>query len=601
MVISNKKRIFSVSLIIIIIFTIASAIIDFEQKNIAVSKYIIKTINSKSPYKIKIASEPKLSIFPWIGLEIPNVTFQNELNGNHLDATKIAIKLDPIQLLFRKTKVSAIGITGMKVNKDVFNDILNNFKQINFERLSLQDKINLEIKNSEIEFQESEGNIYNLTKINARLIGYRIGLPFTVSAEGLLNQNNISSKIQLKSLLTISPDNIKLRNSHMNITTLTPKGQIRLIMDSNTAYEIAENKIHINDMIGFLNNSEFIGKMTADIDTKEIYGDIHVLTFSLKNFIHGIDKSIKLNDRMGPYNTNAQIQIKNEMVYISAKIDESKIKSTLTLSGKNKGLVSNINKLNLKKDDLKLLDTLTGLNIWPSFTSATKIERLAYDNLKANKCTITTNKNDKSYTVELNTNDFYNGILNAKLKHVINNYQLTANIKNTQVNPILRDMGITPEPMSGSLDITSSIKGTGISLEELYATMHGPVIIQLKNGHLSNNANPTTLLINNLANENLNISRPTIFKEITSNCYYSKSILDCSLLRIKTPISILTGKTKFNFNNNDLQANLDFNEFQKTKATPITVKYSGNIHHIKAAIDLKSPNSSTSSILQTYK
>ena len=76
MVINNKKYIISVSLITIILFTAAFAIINFEQKNIEISNNLIKTINTKSSYEIKTSSKPKLSIFPWVGVEIPNVTLQ---------------------------------------------------------------------------------------------------------------------------------------------------------------------------------------------------------------------------------------------------------------------------------------------------------------------------------------------------------------------------------------------------------------------------------------------------------------------------------------------------------------------------------------------
>ena len=131
MVINNKKYIISVSLITIILFTAAFAIINFEQKNIEISNNLIKTINTKSSYEIKTSSKPKLSIFPWVGVEIPNVTLQNKHNDTHLNITNIAIKIDPIQLLINKIRISAIGLTGLTVNSEVFKELTENFRKIN--------------------------------------------------------------------------------------------------------------------------------------------------------------------------------------------------------------------------------------------------------------------------------------------------------------------------------------------------------------------------------------------------------------------------------------------------------------------------------------
>ena len=600
MVINNKKYIISVSLITIILFTAAFAIINFEQKHIEITNNLIKTINTKSSYEIKTSSKPKLSIFPWVGVEIPNVTLQNKHTDTHLKITNIAIKIDPIQLLINKTRISAIGLTGLTVNSEVFKELTENFRKIKFENFYPTNTINLEIRNAEIGYVDAKDKEYGLTNLNARVIGYRVGSPFTINAEGQLSQNDITSKIQLKSLVTVSPENIKLRNSHLKATTTTPSGHLRLIMDSNTTYEYATNTLHTADIIGFLNNSEFMGTISTNFDKKTTEGSINVLTFSLKNFIHAIDKRIQLNDRIEPYNTKAQINIKNDIIKINTKIDESKIQSTLFIGKEQNKLVSSANKISIKRDDLKLFYFLLELDANRDFIAETEIKELTYENLIAKKCTLTSTKNNTNSTTEINVKDFYNGTLNAKFEHDLKNNRLTTKVKSAQITPILQDTGITNEPISGTLDITSEISGNGASLEHFYSSMHGPVIAKLKNGHLSRDINPTTLLMNNLTSNDIKISRPAIFNKIKSECYYNNEVLNCSLLKIKTPTSTMTGMTKFNFNNHNLQAYLNLNELEKTKVTPLTIKYSGNINNIKTAIDFEMPHSSTSSILGSY-
>ena len=68
----------------------------------------------------------------------------------------------------------------------------------------------------------------------------------------------------------------------------TPHGQLRLVADSNIDYTFKSQYLRLQDLIGFLNNAEFIGKLNIDLaKNKQV---VAYLMFSLKNFAHAMDK-----------------------------------------------------------------------------------------------------------------------------------------------------------------------------------------------------------------------------------------------------------------------------------------------------------------------
>jgi hypothetical protein len=602
---SIKSPLIVVIFLVICLFTGAAMLIQFEQQSEVLTAEIIDTINQQSAYQLRTKSTPTISIFPWLGIQTEGVTLSHPSLTTPISAKQVSVKFNPFAWITGAARISAIRLSGLNVQADSIPPLLQAAENITFPHIHNSDTIDLEIQQATIEPPADQPWIQSpITQLHARLIGFNPHKPYTVNASGevsLLGQSNI---VQIKTLAQVDNESASLHNTHLKVLRNTPHGHLRLIADSNIDYTYASKQLHLHDLIGFINNAEFIGKLDLDLAKEQTEGNLHFLMFSLKNFAHAMDKSIKISDKSGAYNTKAEMHFHPGIVEITADIDKQPLEATIDMQRPQQPAALHVKTFKLTTEDVDLFSAIHSSKIIPPFGSYITVDELLWNTLKLKQGTISITQHPHATEITTKFDDFYRGTLTNVLHLYPDHATMQTLIKHGQVSPLLADLGVSPEPASGTIDLVSDSNSDGRTYSELLNHAHSRMLVKLHNGHLSSSVNPTTIIMQYLSASNIQTTRPTLYQDINAHCTMTSDDLQCNPIHIHTRNSKMQGYMDLARSTLSLQARMWLNTIKDTTTIPLSVNYRGTLQNIMTEIDVNNPQQSlatkTHRILQHY-
>ena len=596
---SIKYPLIAVAVAVISLFAGAAMLIQFEQESSALTTEIITTINQQSPYKLQVQSAPTISIFPWLGIETHDVSLTNQHTSTPITAQQVSIKFNPFSWLTGQARISAIRLTGLNMDADAIPTLLHDLQAVQFPHIHPTDTVDIEIQQATLHPPANHPYLQHpIEKLHARIIGFSLYKPYTINASGDIDLLGQVNSFQVKTLADINDQSATLRNTHLKVLRPTAHGRLRLVADSNIEYAFRSKQLHLNDLIGFLNNAEFIGKLDIDGEKQQTQGNLHFLMFSLKNFAHALDKSVKISDKSGSYNTKAEMDFQPQSITIKADIDKQPVDIVVDRTQTDKPVAIHMHSMKLTYEDIDLFNALNSSHLLAPFNSQIEVDNLLWNNLKLSKGQISITQRPHVTDMTTQFNNFYRGTLTNTI-HLYNDHaSMQTHIKHGQVTPLLTDLGVTPEPASGTIELTSESNSEGMSYSELLNNAHSRMLIKLHNGHLSSNVNPTTIIMQYLSASNIQTTRPTLFQDIEAHCTMTPDEVSCNPIHISTRNSKMQGYLDLLRPTYSLQARMWLNAIKESTTIPLSVNYRGTLQNIRTEIDVK--NSTSSHAEQTH-
>lgn len=602
---NRKSPLIVVVCIAVCLFAGASMLIQFEQQSEALTAELIDTINQQSPYQLHTETTPTISIFPWLGIQTQGVTLSHPSSIKPVTAKQVSVKFSPLAWITGSVQISAIRLSGLTVDADTIPPLLQAIKKITFPHINNSSSIDIEIQQATITPPANQPWLQApIKEVHARLIGFNLSKPYTINASGEVSFLGQTNTIQIKTLAYVNQESASLRNTHLKVVHPTPHGHLRLIADSNIDYIFQSQHLRLQDLIGFLNNAEFIGKLDMNLANKKTDGNINFLMFSLKNFAHAIDKSIKISDKSGAYNVKAEMRFHPDSAHIMAEIDKQPLDVTIQMDNPQQPVTVHMKSIKLTHEDIDLFSAIHNSSVIPPFDSYIKVDELLWNSLKLNQGTISIAQQPQVTEITTKFDNFYRGTL-SNIIHIYQDHAAMKTLtKHAQVSPLLADLGITPEPASGSMDLVSESNSDGKTYSELLKHAHSRMLVKLRNGHLSSSVNPTTIIMQYLSASNIQTTRPTLYQEIDIHCAMTTDDLICNPIRISTRNSKMQGYMDLARSTFSLQGRMWLDTIKDTTTIPLSVNYRGTLQNILTEIDVNNPQQSLASkthrILQHY-
>lgn len=600
-----KYFIIVVACVAALLFASAAMLIQLVQKSEALTTELLEAVNQQSPYQLHVDSHPSISIFPWLGVQVQGVTLTSPSSKTPIAAQQVSIKFSPLAWMTGTARISAVRLSGLTVDADRVPPLLRMLEHITLPHITHGESIDIEIQqatvNPPVNHPWIQGPIENL---HARIIGFNLQKPYTVNASGKVPILGSVNTVQVKTLAHIDQKSAAFRNTHLKMVRPTPHGQLRLVVDSNIDYTFKSQYLRLQDLIGFLNNAEFIGKLNIDLAKKQTSGSLHFLMFSLKNFAHAMDKSIKISDKSGAYNTKAKIHFDQSTTHITADIDKQPLHVTAYMNNAQKSVSAHAKSIKLTHEDIDLFSAMHSSGLLPSFNSHIEVDELFWNKLKLQNGMISIVQQHHNTDVTAKFKSFYQGTLTSAL-HVYNDHAaMQTVVKNSQLSPMLIDLGIAPEPTSGSINLVSESNSDGRTYSELVNHAHSRILVKLHNGYLSSRVDPATIIMQYLSTSNIQTTRPTPYQDIEAHCTMTATNLHCNPIQINTRNSKMKGHMDLTRPTFSVQATMWLDTIKSTTTIPLSVNYRGTLQNIFTEIDINNRQQSlvtkTHHILQHY-
>jgi hypothetical protein len=590
----QHKNIISFGLLLlgILLFTFFSSVISFENNANKTVNQAIDLINTQSELKIKFNSKPEISLYPWLGVKLDDVIISQGKTSIKID--QVNLKIDPLQLMNNKVIINAVGIDGVKTKYQNIRTFLKRAKQLKPPRkMQATDTVDIEIKNTDIDYANSR-----LENIDARIIGFNIYEDFTLNLKSNLDYNNYRSSIEIKSLVGLNDDYIALRNNHIKLENNLKNGKLWLTIDNNIY--INSNEIKIEDINGYINNSQILGKLYYSLNKNNWNGKLNIIPTSLNNIIHSLDKESDIIDLNEAHNFSAKIKIFNNEVNVAAYINDTEIKSDLLLHLGSLKITSDINQISLDQKKLSLLDQIKTTKIIKDISLQSKITDIYLDKIKLTDNNIILNmKKDNLLKIEFSSKDTYKGQIKIVAKRTSKDISTEISGHNIQASTLANDVGILSKKISGNInfDFISSLKDN--KFYSLSKKLIGNMSFSIKNGYLYSNLNPSALFVKTLASKkDIKVIRPNSFNNISGACKVSDNVIKCYPIRIKTNNSTIAGEFNFNIDNNNIFGWNLVKQINKKETLPLKLKYYGDLNRIKSYIDLDYDSDKIENILK---
>ena len=145
----SLSRLFKFVLVFIIVVVIAvlAFVATFDANNY--KPQIIEQVESATGRDFKIDGEINLSVFPWVGLKVENVTLGNEkgFKAKHFAAIKqLDVKVNVLPLLRKEVEINIIRLHGLDVSLEVAKDQSNNWTSLAEEKAPADDTVTADKK-----------------------------------------------------------------------------------------------------------------------------------------------------------------------------------------------------------------------------------------------------------------------------------------------------------------------------------------------------------------------------------------------------------------------------------------------------------------------
>ncbi len=127
------SRLFKFILVFVVVALIAllAFVVTFDANNY--KPQIIEQVENATGRDFKIDGEINLSVFPWVGLKVENVSLGNEkgFKAKQFAAIKqLDVKVNVLPLLKKEVKINIIRLHGLEVSLEVAKDKTNNWSSI---------------------------------------------------------------------------------------------------------------------------------------------------------------------------------------------------------------------------------------------------------------------------------------------------------------------------------------------------------------------------------------------------------------------------------------------------------------------------------------
>ena len=441
-----------------------------------------------------------------------------------------------------------------------------------------------------------------LENTNAKIFGFNTRKPFTISLDTKLIGLGLNSTINLKTLVSLEEEILSFRNNHIKIEQKLPNGKVWISLDNNIYIDNSKKEILINDMNGFFNNSQVIGRLRYDMNHKYWSGILNLLPSSLNRFIFDIDNKISLIDMNEAHSLTATLKLKDSNAFISCDVNDTSIKSKVNLGTNGDiNIKSNIDTISFDENILKILDNLSLPNSINKLKADFTIKDLKLSGvpLKDNKINVDIKPNKMS--IDAHVDNIYKGTANVNVSKKRNSVTIDSNINDIQIALLANDTNILKDKISGTLNFESksTMKKLYNNLDDISANAK----VKIKNGYFYGNFNPAALFAKTLndKNQNIKITRPSSFSSIDSLCEMEKGIIKCSSLGIKVHNATLKGDINFDIIRNDIFGFIYIKRIARENTLPLRINFYGNNENLDSYVDFGADSTNIAKILSHAK
>lgn len=271
----------------------------------------------KAGIELTIESDIEWSLYPWLGIQLNELTVKYPDKPTLASIDKAQASLDLMALLSKRIEVDAILLDGLRISLHTNSDGISNWHAVTPESeapsaveapASGQSDVELEhllirsftLKNAEVRYEnELDNTLTELTHIQFKTdvisyntptsIDFETGIQFFKERERLFNGQS-----QFKGQVTLSPNLNEIEISPFSVT-LDSRDQpnlstpLRLVLTGQLRLNRALEQLQLSNLIANLENLTLRGQFDVNNFSEfEVLGNINSDPFDLKRFLSAI-------------------------------------------------------------------------------------------------------------------------------------------------------------------------------------------------------------------------------------------------------------------------------------------------------------------------
>ena len=206
--------------VIAVLFLAASfSISNLQSQSSTYAQTMLTNLSDKTPFQFTTQAPIRISIVPWLGLILDDVTITHKQSKVQTNLTSLQIKLNPwLFFLHEKLEIDAIRIDGLKSTTSQLPSIINlgHSARAAAKHISVNKSINIEVINAHILWETAHQTLLAKNG-HLHVANYNQKKPFTASFDATISGENWQGLLHTTSLIHVKPDHIQLQSNHTRL------------------------------------------------------------------------------------------------------------------------------------------------------------------------------------------------------------------------------------------------------------------------------------------------------------------------------------------------------------------------------------------------